>query len=452
MDSVEANAAFARKYQFPYPLLSDSGGQVCRAFGACSEAGEIRRNTVVIGPDGKIRHIFEDVRPEGHVETVLAFLKAALKAAALTETQSSQVNLNGDRSIPRKGVQAYMNDQLHVENGTVCQAGPLTETGGPPEVEPESQRQGVSPTDPASSGIAASLAAVSSEVLPVIGPSQVHPAQASDGPRLVFALGTLGYDFGSEARRDSVAQHMAGPDNPTPNPQDPAQLLAYLEENPDQAAAAIWTLSLDATPIYAILPRGPFAATAYERLRQFLREQLEEGVERVSIAGVLIGKAQLMSGQTVPVIWPELRCMYSWATAALVEAVSGKPPAQSAKTQEQEAYVQRADSVTNFLERVYHELRNLGVTPQERAMNYAAANVANAKNIFESALKKKLELHSIEVVPSPICRPGSECWDVKLSFFDPENMLRAKSVYRFTVDVSDVCPVMVGQVRSWSMP
>jgi hypothetical protein len=74
---------------------------------------------------------------------------------------------------------------------------------------------------------------------------------------LVFALGTLGYDFGTEARRDSIMQHMAGPDNPAPNPHDPAQLLAYLGANPDQAAAIIWTLSLDATPIYAVLPCGP---------------------------------------------------------------------------------------------------------------------------------------------------------------------------------------------------
>jgi hypothetical protein len=71
--------------------------------------------------------------------------------------------------------------------------------------------------------------------------------------------------------------------------------------------------------------------------------------------------------------------------------------------------------------------------------------------IFEAALKAKMELDTIEVERSPICRPDSECWDVVLCFFDPENVLRSRKCYRFTVDVSDVCPVMVGKVRAWSI-
>jgi hypothetical protein len=63
-----------------------------------------------------------------------------------------------------------------------------------------------------------------------------------------------------------------------------------------------------------------------------------------------------------------------------------------------------------------------------------------------------MELDEIDVVRSPICRPESDCWDVKLTFFDPSRMLdRARKVYRFTVDVSDVTPVTVGSVRSWSV-
>jgi cyanobactin maturation PatA/PatG family protease len=271
--------------------------------------------------------------------------------------------------------------------------------------------------------------------LPVI-PNQVDPAQKN--PPLVFALGNLGYDFGTEARRDSIMQEVEGDD-----------LLSYLDKNPSQAASIIWTLNLDATPIYSIQPRGAFASEVYAQLRKFLREQAEEGVERVSIPGVIIGQVRLMSGQVVPVIWPEPRCMYSWTTTALVDAVEGKPPNTDASSEDRSAYAQKAEAITDFLARAYHELRNLGVTSQDRAMNYAAVNLANAKNIFDSALRKKLTLHSIEVVTSPICRPGSDCWDVKLLFFDPENILRAKTVYLFTVDVSEACPVMVGPVRSW---
>jgi hypothetical protein len=54
------------------------------------------------------------------------------------------------------------------------------------------------------------------------------------------------------------------------------------------------------------------------------------------------------------------------------------------------------------------------------------------------------------VEKSPICRPDSDCYDVKLSFFDPENNQRSNQVFRFTIDVSDVIPVTIGEIRSWS--
>ncbi len=274
-----------------------------------------------------------------------------------------------------------------------------------------------------------------------INPSAISPAECScEGgsgapAQLVYALGELGYDFSTEARRDSIQQHMGE----GANPQVPQQLLAYLDENPWDAAAITWTLSLDATPIYAILPQGAYAAQGYERLRQFLREQLEEGVERISVPGVIMGQVMLMSGQVVPVILPTLRCMYSWTTSALIEAVCGSSPNESA-----------TQGVANFLERIYYELRNLGITPQERAINYSATNALNVERIFESAIREEMDLDTIEVEPSPLCRPDSECWDVKLTFFNPQRVFeQARKVYRFTVDVSDVCPVSVGRVRSW---
>jgi thioredoxin-dependent peroxiredoxin len=37
----------------------------------------IARTTFVIGPDGKIKHIFNNVKAEGHADEVLAYLKSA---------------------------------------------------------------------------------------------------------------------------------------------------------------------------------------------------------------------------------------------------------------------------------------------------------------------------------------------------------------------------------------
>src|SRR5262245_15836848 len=109
----------------------------------------------------------------------------------------------------------------------------------------------------------------------------------------VYVLGQLGYDFGTEARRDSIMQHMKHP----ANPYDAEQLLAYLDENPWDTASIIWTLNLDATSVYAIQPQGSFGREIAERLRQFLKEQLKEGVERVSVPGWIIGSARLLTGQ-----------------------------------------------------------------------------------------------------------------------------------------------------------
>jgi cyanobactin maturation PatA/PatG family protease len=264
----------------------------------------------------------------------------------------------------------------------------------------------------------------------------------------VYALGQLGYDLQTEARRDSFIQHMGA----TASPHNSQQLLAYLDKNPWEASAITWTLNLDATAIYAIKPEGAFASETYERLRMFLREQLTDGVDRVSMPGMIAGSTRLFTGQVVPVIHPAIRGMYNWTTKALVEAVAGSAPARNAAKSDKDAYDRKTRGLASFLERVYHELRNMGMLPQERAINYAATNAFSTERIFEASLGENMELERIDVDPSPICRPESDCWDVRLTFFDPGHVFeRARKTYRFTVDVSDLVPVTVGPVRSWSV-
>jgi cyanobactin maturation PatA/PatG family protease len=148
-----------------------------------------------------------------------------------------------------------------------------------------------------------------------------------------------------------------------------------------------------------------------------------------------------MNGMTVPVVFPDLRGMYKWRSQDLItatRAATGAAPESD-------------DAILNFLNRVYYELRNLGVAPQERAMNFAATNAYQAREAFAEATARRLALDTIKVVKSPICRPDSDCWDVQLQMFDPENNQRASRVYRYTVDVSEVLPVTVGPVRSWDV-
>jgi cyanobactin maturation PatA/PatG family protease len=263
-------------------------------------------------------------------------------------------------------------------------------------------------------------------------------------PQMVFALGVLGYDFGTEARRDSFAQLLQG------DPHDHKRLADHIRKDPWDAADVTWTLNLDTTPVYALRPQGPYAGHCCDRIIQFLSDQLTEGVERVSVPGWIVGSTRLLSGQVVPVIDPVMRGMYSWTTQALVKAACGDPPAEQAPAQDKERYAERTRAVGNFLTRVYEELRNLGLTPQERAINYSATNALLISQVYEDALKEGMDLDRVEVERSPICRPESDCWDVKATFFDPRRLHeRARKLYRFTVDVSDVVPVMVGGVRSW---
>jgi hypothetical protein len=286
------------------------------------------------------------------------------------------------------------------------------------------------------------------------GRPEPKPASCGCGapPRLVYALGQLGYDFASEARLDSLVQKMAGQAGVYPERGlafDPRRMLAHLEKSPWDAAALEWALSLDGTAVYAVRPMGAFAADGYRELRRFLQERLDEGVERISVPGVLAGKATLLNGQTVPVIVPELRGMYSWTTAALADAVAG-PLAAEAPAAERDGHAQKREGVRNFLARVYHELRNLGQTPQDRALNYAATNAFEMGEIYAAAIRERMELDRIGVTPSPVGRPGSDCWDVEVYFFYPERQVQTvRKVYRFTVDVSDNVPVTVGSVRSW---
>ncbi len=243
---------------------------------------------------------------------------------------------------------------------------------------------------------------------------------------------------------------MAGPTAAdAPSPHDARHLLAYLATNPWEAASINWILQLDATPIYAVRPDGPFAAEAFRKLRDFLGEGLDEGVERVSIPGIISGKARLLTGQVVPVIRPELRGMYSWSTAALVQALV-KPSPDAAKAKTTAPGPDQPAALTNFLERVYHQFRNLGITPQDRAINYTATHAFSTSGVLESALKEEMELDTVEIEKSVVCRPESECWDVKFFFFYPQRQVQTvRKVYRLTVDVSDVVPVAIGPVRSW---
>jgi peroxiredoxin Q/BCP len=82
-DTPKAQLKFKEKYDLPYTLLADDKKEVAKKFDVLKEKNMygkkvigIVRSTFLIGPDGKILHIFSPVKPEGHAEEVLAEVKA----------------------------------------------------------------------------------------------------------------------------------------------------------------------------------------------------------------------------------------------------------------------------------------------------------------------------------------------------------------------------------------
>jgi len=73
-DSVEANAAFARKNDFKFPLLSDLDRTVALAYGACGDAKAKWPNRVsfLIDEQGRIARVYDRVDPRDHPASVLA--------------------------------------------------------------------------------------------------------------------------------------------------------------------------------------------------------------------------------------------------------------------------------------------------------------------------------------------------------------------------------------------
>ena len=73
-DSPEDNAAFARKYEFGFPLLSDADRSLAMAFGACADrhARYPERMSFLIDEHGLVERIYDQVDPRDHPARVLA--------------------------------------------------------------------------------------------------------------------------------------------------------------------------------------------------------------------------------------------------------------------------------------------------------------------------------------------------------------------------------------------
>jgi thioredoxin-dependent peroxiredoxin len=79
IDAIKDQKKFATKYSLPFPLLADIDGRTAEAYGVLNNLGIMKiakRQSFLIGPDGRIARHYAKVDPSTHSKEVLADLKA----------------------------------------------------------------------------------------------------------------------------------------------------------------------------------------------------------------------------------------------------------------------------------------------------------------------------------------------------------------------------------------
>ena len=80
-DSVKSHGKFVEKYKLPFELLADEDKAIVQAYGVWGQKSFMgwkymgtHRVTFLIGPDGKIKKIWSEVKPQEHAKEVLEAL------------------------------------------------------------------------------------------------------------------------------------------------------------------------------------------------------------------------------------------------------------------------------------------------------------------------------------------------------------------------------------------
>jgi peroxiredoxin Q/BCP len=98
-DDVHSHNKFRSKFHLTFPLLADVGHRTAEDFGVWVEKNNygkkymgVQRSTFIIGPDGRITHVWPKVNPSDHAKEVLAYLRsesAAEQSAPLPKKEQA---------------------------------------------------------------------------------------------------------------------------------------------------------------------------------------------------------------------------------------------------------------------------------------------------------------------------------------------------------------------------
>ena len=80
-DNTESHKRFAGRYGLPFTLLSDTSGEVSEKYGVLVEKSNfgiklkgIERSTFLIDEEGKVKMIWEKVKPDKHINDIIGYL------------------------------------------------------------------------------------------------------------------------------------------------------------------------------------------------------------------------------------------------------------------------------------------------------------------------------------------------------------------------------------------
>ncbi len=96
-DGLDSHQRFCHKNNIHLPLLSDSEGKYGQKLGLLKDTGNFVRATLLIGRDGKVKHIWEDVKVNGHAAEVLG------KVKELEHQAQKKISLGRDIGSSRRG-------------------------------------------------------------------------------------------------------------------------------------------------------------------------------------------------------------------------------------------------------------------------------------------------------------------------------------------------------------
>ena len=81
-DSPEKHRKFKAKFELPFTLVADTDHAIAERYGVWQQKSMmgkkymgVVRTTFLIDKQGRVAKVFENVKPEGHAEEVLAAMK-----------------------------------------------------------------------------------------------------------------------------------------------------------------------------------------------------------------------------------------------------------------------------------------------------------------------------------------------------------------------------------------